>query len=81
MSIAAAAAATAAIPLVGDLVKAALPVAGEVVKAASALLQPFADGAAKKIFGEDTSDANQSGTINFATTVDKKITFDLPKSA
>ncbi|MGY2377943.1 hypothetical protein ACW9IB_25890 [Pseudomonas sp. SDO524_S393] len=74
-------AAATAIPLVGDIVKAALPVAGEVVKAASALLQPFANGAAKKIFGEEENTSNQTGTINFATTVDKKITFDLPNKA
>lgn len=72
-------AAATAIPLVGDIVKMALPVAGEVVKAATALLQPFANGAAKKIFGEETPASTK--TISFATTVDKKITFDLPKSA
>lgn len=72
-------AAATAIPLVGDIVKAALPVAGEVVKAATALLQPFANGAAKKIFGEEPP--APAKTITFSTSADKTITFDLPKSA
>ena len=60
--------ATAAIPVVGDLLKAAIPVVGDVVKAIAPLLQPFADAIAKKIGGEDTEAS------------DKPVDFSAPKA-
>ncbi|PQZ88030.1 hypothetical protein CQ048_19565 [Pseudomonas trivialis] len=57
--------AAAAIPLVGDLLKAAIPVVGEVVKAVAPLLQPFADALGKKIGGESQK-VESSESISFA---------------
>ena len=76
MSIAAAAGAAAALPLVGDLIKTALPVVGDIVKAVTPLLQPFADGAAKKIFGDDPAEEASTAKLTFEAPESTKITYN-----
>lgn len=63
--------ALATLPIIGDLAKAA----GEITKAITPLIQPFADAAAKKLFSEDTTDQSEQKKIEFAKTVETKISF------
>ncbi|MDO9346177.1 hypothetical protein [Pseudomonas pergaminensis] len=63
--------ALAALPIIGDLAKAA----GEITKTITPLIQPFADAAAKKLFAEDTTDQSEQKKIEFAKTVETKISF------
>ncbi|MCF5022545.1 putative membrane protein [Pseudomonas lurida] len=69
--------ALAALPIIGDLAK----VAGEITKAITPLIQPFADAAAKKLFAADTTAQNDQNKIEFAKTVDTKISYAFSKSA
>lgn len=69
--------ALAALPIISDLAKAA----GEITKAITPLIQPFADAAAKKLFAADTTDQSDQKKIEFAKTVDTKISYEFAKSA
>ncbi|WP_226477397.1 hypothetical protein [Pseudomonas sp. MWU16-30323] len=69
--------ALAALPVVGDLLKAAIPVVGDIVKAVTPLIQPFADALAKKIGGEEQEPPSKS--IEFSKGLDAEkltITFN-----
>lgn len=70
--------ALAALPIIGDLAKAA----GEITKTITPLIQPFADAAAKKLFAEeDSNDQSEQKKIEFAKSIDTKISYELSKSA